>query len=63
MKNRAKKISSGNYSYKGYRIERVNTYNGSVQWNVFEMLSESAEDCADTLRGARYLIDRITENK
>jgi len=63
VKNRAKKISNGSYLYRGYRIERVDTYSGSAQWNVFEMLSESADDCADTLRGAKYLVDQIIENK
>jgi hypothetical protein len=63
MRNRAKRISSGNYVYRGYRIELVEDFGGFVQWNIFESDLENAGDCSDTLQGAKYLVDRILDNR
>ena len=61
-KHQAKKVQAGSYLYRGYRIERVEDFGGTVQWNIFEADAEHAEDCTDTLGGAKYLVDRIAES-
>ena len=59
MTHNAKKVSTGVYTYRGYLIELVSELGLSIQWNIFEAGRDCAEDCADTLRGAKFLIDQI----
>ena len=55
---KAKKISSGNYLYKGYLIELVDA-SGYRAWNIFDA-SGAVVDTGDRLRDAKYLIDQLT---
>ena len=51
-----KRVSPGCYIYKGYTIERVKEF-GITQWNIFAPGSFRCNDCAGTLRDAKFLVD------
>jgi hypothetical protein len=58
--HKAKKISAGNYEYRGFRIEKVDGFEEFTLWNILE--NDCCNDSAGTLRGAKYIIDQIIRN-
>ena len=64
MTHRAKRISSGVYIYRGWKIEEVGRYgeNGS-QWNVIAPNEQHAEDAYNYLYEAKDAIDRCENNR
>ena len=54
--HKSSKISTGNYEYRGFRIEKVDGFD-FAQWNIFE--NGCCDDSCDTLRDAKNLIDCI----
>jgi len=62
MTHSAKKISTGEYEYRGYHIEEVGQYGDTpneAQWNITHTASGETEahDAANTLKDAKAMIN------
>ena len=62
MTHAAKKITHGEYQYRGHKIEEVGRYaDGKPMWNITANTVESAHDTANTLKDAKAMIDYWVE--
>jgi len=62
MTHSAKKITTGEYEYRGYHVEEVGQYGDTPnisQWNITHTASgeTAAHDAANTLKDAKAMID------
>lgn len=64
MTHAAKKIGHGHYEYRDHQIEEVGRYgNGGAAWNITHNDETSAHDTANTLKGAKAMIDYWIDGK
>lgn len=60
MSYSAKRVSKGDYTYRGYQVEEVGQYGDTpniAQWNIRSLDEDHAHDSANTLTDAKNLID------
>ena len=56
MTHRATKLEAGRYEYRGYELFNCSGY-GSNHWNVTPPECDGPTDSANTMRGAKTIVD------